>query len=356
MNERKNRIGKVIMSIILAAFMVAGMLFSPPSTVTAAGSPKIKIVFPASLSEVPDKAIQSMAFVEDTNNMPTEIYLTIRDGSTTVIVKCTVSSSTSSDYSYVATASSYIKCSLFGHGESLEVVKENGNTYLWLGSGADTGTDYCWSTKISCIKYNEPSSSSSSRIGSYDMVYTFTVDKDGGVQQVSTNEATTYNPDRVYGRVSFAFSTASICIREANSTESKYMYYNNISGGLTNDKIKNALLATTNKAVSTVAESVDCTYSDGVYSYQSHDIYNGTLFVAGGRANGVANIKRLYASTGKVAKDAVVINNVIGSRTVEMEGIKVNSKYIFYLLNPELNSSENINKTDTYIYWIALQA
>ncbi len=351
MNLKINKRSRCIVSILLIVVTIA-LIFCPASIVSAAGVPKIKISFPEVLkSQLPDQAIQSMAFVEGADKMPTEIYLTMKATSTTYVIKCDVQSSSTSDYSYVATAKSYIKCPLFGHGESLEIVKENGNTYLWLGSGADTTSSYNWSTKISCIKYNEPSSIGA---GTFDMVYTFTVDKSGGVAQVPNSEATISNPDRVYGRVSFAFSTASICIREGNETESKYIYFNNISGGLTNDKIKNALLGTTNKTISTVAKSVDCTLSAGVYSYQSHDIYNGTLYVAGGRANGVASIKRLGASTGAVSKTAISISNNIDGRNLEMEGIWVNSSYIFYLLNPELDPSEGISLTNSYIYWIPM--
>ncbi|GEM_PF-6062826 len=289
---------------------------------------------------VPDNAIQSVAFVENSSKLPSEIYLTTRPtkGSTTYVIRCTVSGQ-------MATAADYIALEKFGHGESLEVVKENGKTYLWLGSAAWQDGNYYWSTKISCVEYIPPASGST-KLGSHIVDSTFTVAKDGTIaRDTSSDGYLVSNPNREYERVSIAFSTASICIREANSKESKYIYFNNISGGLTNANIKSALLSTSNKTVITVAAENDRVLSDGIYSYQSHDIYNGTIYVAGGRTGGVAQIRKLRASTGADRGTIDIQNN-----NLEMEGIKVNSEYIFYMLKPASG-----NKTNTKIYYIDLQ-
>lgn len=299
------------------------------------------ISIPFSNAQVPDAALQSIAFVESADKkIGNELFLTTRSGDTTYVIRCTVSGNT-------AAAQDYIKLDHFGHGESLEVIKENGKTYLWLGSAAfdnverDKNRSY-WSTKISCVEYTPVQGKV---LADFNVLKTFTIDKNGTIAKNDGGE-TVSNSSRVYERVSIAFSTASILIRQANPDTSMYIYFNNISGGLTNESIENALMGVTNKKVITVPGENDRVYSGDHYSYQSHDNYNGNIYVAGGAEGDIAQIRKLQASTGN---DRGVID--INNNGCEMEGIKINSTYIFYMLRP----TNHLNKTDTVIYYTPLQ-
>lgn len=337
---------KLINSVVT---LVLVFILSTPSTIVFAAesvlgsySINIKNIIPSSELDK-ETAIQSLAFVEGSDKkIGSEVYLTTRRYDTTFVIRCTVSGTQITGQDYIALVG-------FGHGESLEIIKENGKTYLWVGSAAyASAPDYYWSTKISCVEYIKPTSG---KKGSYSVIGTYTVDKNGGIaKDTSPNGHNQYNPDRIYERVSIAFSTASICVREANSTESKYIYFNNIEGGLTNAKIENALL-NTSPYVSTVSRSVDRVLSANVYSYQSHDIYNGYIYIAGGSEDGVAKINKLKASTGDY-QTSLDISNTYNSKQLEMEGIKINSSYIFYMLKPYTGGS---NFGDTKIYYIAIK-
>lgn len=338
----KTKRGIVALALVLA-FSAIGQVQHLRSSYASTYAPvedQYSITIPFSNAQVPNTAIQSLAFVEGADKkIGNELYLTTRSEHTTYVIRCTVSGK-------AATAVDYVKLEKFGHGESIEVIKENGKTYLWLGSAAfDNATRdpnrYYWSTKISCIEYIPVAGQV---LANSNVIKTFTIDKNGTIAKNDGGHLVS-NPDRVYERVSIAFSTAGICVRQANSQSSMYVYFNNISGGLTNSSIENALLGTTNRAIVTVSAANDRVLSNGVYSYQSHDIYNGNIYVAGGREGGVAQIRKLQASTGN---DRGVIN--INNNGLEMEGIKVNSKYIFYMLKPTTG-----NKTNTIIYCTALQ-
>lgn len=335
------RFKNIIMLLVVAALFISTMQGS-----TAFAGEIVKGTYNINISDlnITGNAIQSLAFVENSQKLiGSEVYLTVRSTSTTYVVRCSVSGMN-------ITGQDYIELKEFGHGESLEIIKENGKTYLWLGSSAYAGdTSKYWSTKISCVEYIP---NGTTKAG-FNIVSTYAVDQNGKITLDSANGYKINTGTPTYWRVSIAFSTASICVRIANSDESKYIYFNNIDGGLTNAKI-DSTLRTSTPYISKVDKKTDRVSSNGVWSYQSHDIYNGFIYVAGGGEDGVAKINKLKASTGALdtTLPTIDISNVYGGKQLEMEGIKVNQSYIFYMLKPY--GTTDLHK-NTKIYYIDLK-
>ncbi|GAF24573.1 hypothetical protein JCM19047_4489 [Bacillus sp. JCM 19047] len=75
-----------------------------------------------------------------------EVFVTQRVDATTILSRCEVSGAT-------CNVKDYVELQNFGHGESLEVVKENGKTFIWIGNTANSEISQKWSTDVSLIEY-----------------------------------------------------------------------------------------------------------------------------------------------------------------------------------------------------------
>lgn len=127
----------------IAVFLALFLLFIPQTSATAAPvteSTTIERTFQYEGLKS-KKAVQTFDY-----GNKNEVFVTQRSDSTTILSRCEVSGATCQVKDYVELAN-------FGHGESLEVIKENGKTFIWIGNTANSEISHKWSTDISLIEY-----------------------------------------------------------------------------------------------------------------------------------------------------------------------------------------------------------
>lgn len=82
------------------------------------------------------------------------IYVTQHNGTDTRLSRCTITSSTDTDGSIIATYKDSMILKNFGHGETLAMTTYNGATYFYVGAECNTSSDSDWSKQIARIKYS----------------------------------------------------------------------------------------------------------------------------------------------------------------------------------------------------------
>ena len=115
------------------------------------GLPKLVFDFDNSnLKPNVSTALQNFAFEPGSTDI---IYYTqaTAEGLTTYITRCKITNG-------IAKATSRMTLPGYGHGESLEITKENNKVYIWIGSRYNApASENKWSTTISRIVYDENS-------------------------------------------------------------------------------------------------------------------------------------------------------------------------------------------------------
>ena len=93
-----------------------------------------------------DRAVQQFAFYQDVGN--TYIFTTQRVGTTAYLSRCIVNREQKT-----AAMLDYVKLENYGHTESMDISDYNGETYLFITSGANPVNGYAWGTTITRLKY-----------------------------------------------------------------------------------------------------------------------------------------------------------------------------------------------------------
>ncbi|GIN86916.1 hypothetical protein J6TS2_33020 [Heyndrickxia sporothermodurans] len=234
----------------------------------------------------------------------------IRD--TTLLSRCTISNGK-------CTVKDYVKLKGFGHGESLEVIKESGKTYIWIGSGANSKDDNRWSTNISLIEYKI----NSAKATGAEVTNVKTIKNLAKV--APEKSGTAYR-----SAVAIADGSDRICFRIQIGTSASDTYY----AVYKLSEVTNALRASSTNSINIYdINKLQLTHFTGVArpnnSFQGFDITgvgsgNKFLYLFGGAAGQTPTIyKYSYTNGGNFehVKTIKIKGSYVG--TLEAEGIKV---------------------------------
>ncbi|MEG2195104.1 MAG: helveticin J family class III bacteriocin [Terrisporobacter sp.] len=230
----------------------------------------------------------------------------------------------------------YIRLANYGHGESIEVIKDKDKTYIWLGNRANespnpNGKFYYWSQDISRIEYVVDSScSTGARIGE---IKTIT-----NIENISTR------PKGLSFRSSLAIADGCnrICFRTQIDNSSRSTYYGVYKLDEINDKLNSTSVTKIdikNFKKSQVSYLTDLKCPNK--SFQGFDITgagsaNKFIYIYGGGEGQTPTIyKYSYTNDGNCnhEKTIKIKGSCVGK--LEAEGIKVeNNQNIFISFKP----------------------
>ncbi|MBL5767064.1 class III bacteriocin [Heyndrickxia sporothermodurans] len=322
--------GLVLSFIGILVFFISAKVSSAATTITTT----IDRVFEYS-GQKSNAAIQSFDYGE--NN---EVFFTqriagddpkIRD--TTLLSRCTINNGK-------CTVKDYVKLKGFGHGESLEVIKENGKTYIWIGNGANSKDESRWSTDISLIEYKI----NTSKATGAEVLNVKTIKNLAKV--APEKSGTAYR-----SAVAIADGSDRICFRIQIGTSASNTYY----AVYKLSEVTKALRASSTNSINIYdLNKLQLTHFTGVArpnnSFQGFDITgvgsgNKFLYIFGGAAGQTPTIyKYSYTNGGNFThlKTIKIKGSYVG--TLEAEGIKVekdpnnsNKETIFMGLKPGLD-------------------
>ena len=292
------------------------------------------------------KAIQNFDY-----GSKNEVFITQREGKNTYLSRCIISNDGK------AYLKDYIILKDYGHGESIEVIKENGKTYIWIGNTVNekpnpNGKVYYWSKDISRIEYVVDSSYSTGA-------------KVGDIKTITNIENVSSSPDGKAFRTAVAIADGSdrICFRTQIDNSSRSTYY----GVYKLSEINKVLNSTSQSKInmstfksSQVSYFKDLKSPNG--SFQGFDITgvgsnNKFLYIYGGAEGQTPTIyKYLYTNGGNYThvKTIQIKGSYVGK--LEAEGIKVetnlntNKDNIFVSFKPPIGEDGNLRPFRLYSF------
>ncbi|QNU04904.1 helveticin J family class III bacteriocin [Peribacillus butanolivorans] len=266
-----------------------------------------------------------------------EVFITQRVKSATVLSRCIIKGEKCEVEDYVILGD-------YGHGESLEVIKENGKTLLWVGNTVNSGDSNKWSTDISLIEYKvNPAKPTGAEVVNVKTI-------------TNLEEVTSKISGSAYrSAVAIADGKDRICFRIQIGTSASNTYY---AVYKLSDVTKALKASSDNKMFIKDLSSLQLTNFTGLTrpnnSFQGFDI-TGTgsgkkfLYLYGGAAGDTPTLYKYSYTNGGNAEHINTIK-ITGSYvgTLEAEGIKVENnpnnssvETVFLSLNPGLDSSGN---------------
>ena len=292
------------------------------------------------------KAIQNFDY-----GSKNEVFITQREGKNTYLSRCIISNDGK------AYLKDYIILKDYGHGESIEVIKENGKTYIWIGNTVNekpnpNGTVYYWSKDISRIEYVVDSSYSTGA-------------KVGDIKTITNIENASSSPAGKAFRTAVAIADGSdrICFRTQIDNSSRSTYY----GVYKLSEINKVLNSTSQSKInmstfksSQVSYFKDLKSPNG--SFQGFDITgvgsnNKFLYIYGGAEGQTPTIyKYLYTNGGNYThvKTIQIKGSYVGK--LEAEGIKVetnlntNKDNIFVSFKPPIGEDGKLRPFRLYSF------
>ncbi|MGE7878022.1 hypothetical protein [Peribacillus muralis] len=236
-----------------------------------------------------------------------EVFVTQRSGEDTILSRCIIEG-------VKCNVKDYVVLTKFGHGESLEVIKENDKTYIWIGNTVNSNN---WSTDISLIEYQVDSSISTG--AKVDNVKTI-----NHLEKITNTSGSAFR-----SAVAIADGNDRICFRVQIGTAASNTYY----AVYKLSDVTKALKASTGKISIEDLSSKQLTNFTGLArpnnSFQGFDITgvgsgNKFLYLYGGGAGQTPTIfKYSYTNGGNTehVKTIKIKGSYVGS--LEAEGIKV---------------------------------
>ena len=281
---------------------------------------------------VSKKAVQNFDF-----GNKNEVFVTQREKQHTYLSRCIISGEK-------AFMKDYIILENYGHGESIEVIKENGKTYIWIGNTVNkrpssNGKTYYWSQDISRIEYIvDPSCSTGAKVGE--------------IKTITNMENMSTSPKGKSFRSAVAIADGSnrICFRTQVDDLNKSTYY----GVYKLDKINHKLNSTSATKIDiNKFKSLQVSYFTNLKcpngSFQGFDITGSdsrNIYIYGGAEGKTPTIyKYSYTDGGKYTHEKTI--KIKGSYVgkLEAEGIKVennpntNEESIFISFKPPKNNN-----------------
>lgn len=336
MNRKLNKYLKVALLSLTFFFMATSISHAAPTE----ESTTIDRVFQYSGLES-KKAIQSFDY-GDSN----EVFVTQREGSDTVLSRCEVSGAT-------CEVKDSVTLKDFGHGESLEVIKEGDKTLIWIGNTANTEDDHRWSTDISLVEYNiNPDESSGAEVTN---VKTFT-----NLEGVAPEQSGSAHRSAV----AIADGSDRIAFRIQIGTAAKDTYYAIYKLSEVTEALQNS--SSDNVDIEDISE-LQITHFTGLdrpnNSFQGFDIKgvgsgNKFIYMFGGVEGETPTIyKYSYTNGGNYehVKTIEIKGGYVGS--LEAEGIKVEddpnnpgTETVFIGLKPGLDDDGNLKPFRLYSF------
>lgn len=292
------------------------------------------------------KAIQNFDYASKN-----EVFVTQRKDGDTYLSRCIIYDNGKAE------RKDYIVLKNYGHGESIEVIKENGKTYIWIGNTANelenpNGKTYYWSKDISRIEYVvDPSCKTKARVGE--------------VKTITNIENVSSSPEGKAFRSAVAIADGNdrICFRTQIDNSSRSTYYgvyklseiNKVLNSTTKTKINMSTFAS-----SKVSYFKNLKCPNG--SFQGFDITgvgsnNKFLYIYGGAEGETPTIyKYLYTNGGNYThvKTIKIKGSYVGK--LEAEGIKVetnlntNKENIFISFKPQKDEDGKLKPFRLYSF------
>ncbi|MCC3868863.1 helveticin J family class III bacteriocin [Terrisporobacter mayombei] len=294
---------------------------------------------------VSKKAIQNFDF-----GNKNEVFVTQRKKQHTYLSRCIISG----DKAYMK---DYIILENYGHGESIEVIKENNKTYIWIGDTVNrrpssNGKVYYWSKDISRIEYIVDSSCSTGA-------------RAGEIKTITNIENMLTRPKGKAFRsaVAIANESNSICFRTQVDDSNESTYYGVYKLDEVNHKLNSTLdtkIDINNFKSSQVTYFTNLKCPNG--SFQGFDITgagsgNKYIYIYGGAEGKTPTIyKYSYTNGGKYThkKTIEIKGSYVGK--LEAEGIKVknnpntNEKNIFISFKPPKDNNGKLKPFGLYLF------
>lgn len=270
----------------------------------------------------------------------TYIYITQHAGNNTLLSRCTITGTKSSDdNSIIAECKNgdYMTLEDFGHGESLAMATYNNTTYFYVGAEVNktTDTSYQWSKQIARIKYASKTTlnnrnASKIRYLNYANTNLTSVGTVNRVACAASSSQFIIRTQVTSGKVQYSIyelSAINKAFDEADGRTDKTVSFKG------NTTLKKACT----KSFVQSSNANNLVYPNG--SFQGMDLTNGgNIYLAGGGYNDAFNRVAKMSSSGKYIFRWNITE--IGQKNNEIEGIKSKNTKIFFAMKSESTKND----------------
>lgn len=295
-------------------------------------------------------AIQNFHTVDDADpGNGKEIYVTQRSGNNTYLSRCVIGNTDQGER--IAERKDTAVLTGYGHGESLEISKYNGKTYLWLGADGSPDSSSYWATQIARLEYVPNASTGAASVKNKAFLHhlrwasgTGSVLESGSITRVSVAMTNTSN-----NRIAFR-------IQVKNSAGKKSVHYSVYDLKQLNARMSASGGSYHMKDMKAYHKSNFKMNNNSILpragSYQGHEVVGvGSnakyLYIAGG--TGADHLAPqigtyLYTNGGNVTKKSITtLSSSFNGR--EIEGLQAVGSKLYFVIKPP---SDNKNQHKLY--------